>query len=212
MTTPTRRQMYAAATRAALLEAACDSFVGHGYAATAIEEVTATARISKGAFYRHFPDKQTVFVELFSERLRQAAAAIEDTVTAINAAGPGNGALLASKCAYDFAARSVTDPVHRELMRQAPEVLGEQKYLALDDELVLPSVHGLLTTLSSFGELRPDVPLDTTARLLLRVLCAANTLIANADDPRAALAESAITMSLFFAGLTPPTRQSEHAR
>ncbi|MFI6866758.1 TetR/AcrR family transcriptional regulator [Nocardia sp. NPDC050406] len=201
---PTRRQMYTAQTREALLEAARTAFVDRGYAQTSIEDITAAARISKGAFYRHFADKQAVFIELFADRLRDAAVLIREAVTTIRAGAPGQGIQSALACAYEFAQRSVTDPLHRELLRQAPEVLGEQKYVAIDDELVLPPLLELLTALADRGELRDGIPLATTARLLLRLLCASNTLIANATDREAILTECTITVALFFSGIVQP--------
>ncbi|MFI6213396.1 TetR family transcriptional regulator [Nocardia brasiliensis] len=201
----TRRQIYAAETRAALLEAGRKSFVERGYAATSIEDITAAVLISKGAFYRHFDDKQALFAELFTERLRHAADLAETALTQIRSAPPGEGAALAIGFAYAFAELSVTDPVHRELLRQAPEALGEQKYTALDDEIVLPPITQLLTLLTERKELRAGVPLETTARLLLRQLCASNIIIAAAPDHEAMLAECATTMMLFFTGLLEPT-------
>ncbi|WP_194820195.1 TetR/AcrR family transcriptional regulator [Nocardia sp. XZ_19_385] len=201
-TTPTsRRQMYAAATRTALLDAGRESFAERGYAGTSIEDITAAALISKGAFYRHFADKQAIFLDLFAERLHDAAESIEEAVTGIQQAEPGAGPPIAIACAYAFAARSISDPVHRELLRQAPEVLGEQKYNAIDDKLVLPPVQRLLAVLAERGELRDGVPLETTARLLLRLMCASNTIIANAADRESMLAECATTMMFIFAGV-----------
>lgn len=56
-------------TRAAILAAALKLFSQHGYDATGVAEICADAGISKGAFYHHFPTKQTLFLALLNEWL-----------------------------------------------------------------------------------------------------------------------------------------------
>jgi AcrR family transcriptional regulator len=57
-------------TRARILAAALECFGRNGYDATGVAELCATARISKGAFYHHFPSKQAVFQALLDQWLR----------------------------------------------------------------------------------------------------------------------------------------------
>lgn len=61
------------AKRGAILAAASKSFFGVGFAATSIEQVAATAGVSKVTVYNHFGDKRGLFtaaVEAECERLR----------------------------------------------------------------------------------------------------------------------------------------------
>jgi TetR/AcrR family transcriptional repressor of mexJK operon len=61
------------AKRAAILEAATDSFFEHGFAATSIEQVAAHAGVSKVTIYNHFGDKRALFaasVECECEKIR----------------------------------------------------------------------------------------------------------------------------------------------
>jgi AcrR family transcriptional regulator len=51
-------------THARILETARSLFARNGYEATGVAEMCAEARISKGAFYHHFPSKHAVFMEL----------------------------------------------------------------------------------------------------------------------------------------------------
>jgi AcrR family transcriptional regulator len=52
-------------TRHRILEAAEQCFARYGFEATGVAEICATAGISKGALYHHFPSKQDIFVELY---------------------------------------------------------------------------------------------------------------------------------------------------
>lgn len=52
-------------TRARILSAAEECFTRYGFEATGVAEICATAGISKGALYHHFPSKQTIFVKLY---------------------------------------------------------------------------------------------------------------------------------------------------
>ena len=56
-----RRTEYAELTRAALLPAAADAFVRDGYNASSTVSIAAAARVTKGALYHHFTDKQSLF-------------------------------------------------------------------------------------------------------------------------------------------------------
>jgi len=59
--TLTRKEENAAATRAALVDGARRLFAARGYADVAIDEIVAGARVTKGALYHHFDDKQALF-------------------------------------------------------------------------------------------------------------------------------------------------------
>jgi AcrR family transcriptional regulator len=52
-----------AASRARLRAAAQTSFAAYGYTGTRISDIVALAGMSQGAFYRHFPDKNSVLME-----------------------------------------------------------------------------------------------------------------------------------------------------
>jgi AcrR family transcriptional regulator len=64
-------QLRAEKTHARILKAAEASFARHGYDGTGVAEICRRARLSKGAFYHHFPTKQAVFSELLNGWLAQ---------------------------------------------------------------------------------------------------------------------------------------------
>jgi len=74
------------ARRLALLQAAAEAFAHAGYAATSMDEIAATARITKLIVYRHFPSKESLYravleqvferqVELFLANIAQGLEA-----------------------------------------------------------------------------------------------------------------------------------------
>src|SRR5256885_14962109 len=58
--TLTRKEEYAAATRAALVTVARRLFAQRGFADVSIEEIVQGARVTKFALYHHFSDKQAL--------------------------------------------------------------------------------------------------------------------------------------------------------
>jgi AcrR family transcriptional regulator len=193
--------MYAEQTRADLVTAARKLFVDNGFAGTSVEAITAAARVSKGTFYSHFPDKKAMFAELYIELLQQVGALVDTTSEAIRGSGPDQPAITAvADLTQAFLRRTIDDPLHRELMAQAPSVLGEQ-YRHINDTVAQPQIEGLLTVLAGRGELHRDAPVTTVARLLLAALCEGNQIIAAAADREEALTRTFHAITLLMSGL-----------
>jgi len=75
-------------TRNRILQSAVDCFSSHGYDVSSVAEICTAAGVSKGAFYHHFPTKQTVFLALMQswlggvdEQLRAVMDMAEDVPT-----------------------------------------------------------------------------------------------------------------------------------
>ncbi|MEU9171556.1 TetR/AcrR family transcriptional regulator [Streptomyces sp. NPDC048420] len=198
---PNRRQMYAEQTRADLVTAARKLFVDNGFAHTSVEAITGAARVSKGTFYSHFPDKKAMFAELYTELLEQVRALADATCEALRTTGSDQPAMAAvADLTHAFLRRTIDDPLHRELMAQAPSVLGGQ-YRHINDSVGQPPIERLLTVLAERGELQPDVPVATVARLLLAGLCEGNQIIAAATDREEALTRTFHAINLLMSGL-----------
>lgn len=70
-------------SRTQLLDAAAKVFAARGYGRATIDEIAATAGLSKGTFYWHFPSKAQLFQSLLEERIdRPVDAVLEITRTA----------------------------------------------------------------------------------------------------------------------------------
>src|ERR1700761_3367147 len=60
-----------------LLRAAETVFVEHGLAAAKVEDITARAGVSKGAFYLHFESKEDCFRQIVEGFVAKLAAALD---------------------------------------------------------------------------------------------------------------------------------------
>ncbi|MER6373392.1 TetR/AcrR family transcriptional regulator [Streptomyces mirabilis] len=197
---PNRRQMYAEQTRADLVATARKLFVDNGFAGTSVEAITGAAQVSKGTFYHHFPDKKAMFAELYTELIQQVGALGEATSEAVRATPDEPATTAVAGLTHAFLRRTIDDPLHRELMAQAPSVLGEQ-YRHINETVAQPPIERLLTVLAERGDLQPDVPVATVARLLLAGLCEGNQIIAAAADREDALARTFRAITLLMSGL-----------
>ncbi len=63
-------------TRSRILESATLCFSESGYDKTGVAKICQVARVSKGAFYHHFPTKQALFLELLNQWLEGLDAQI----------------------------------------------------------------------------------------------------------------------------------------
>ncbi|MFN3308872.1 MAG: TetR/AcrR family transcriptional regulator [Anaerolineales bacterium] len=71
------RQMRSVRTRARILQAAAEQFTRLGYEATSVDEICFAAGVSKGAFYHHFPSKQTLFLALLQNWVQDLESRLE---------------------------------------------------------------------------------------------------------------------------------------
>lgn len=75
-------------TRARILQSALRLFSERGFDATGVAEICGAAGVSKGAFYHHFEAKQSVFLHLLEDWLRQVdadlLAALQEAPTVVD--------------------------------------------------------------------------------------------------------------------------------
>ncbi len=191
--------MYAAMTKAAILDAARSLFVSRGFDATSVDDIARESQVSKGAVYHHFQDKQEVFVEVYRGAEQAVVAAVAEAV-AQPGLQPWEQIETATRAALHAYA---TDHAARVLMRQAPQVIGQDRTRELDAELALPLVTGLLAEMARLGELR-SVDLDSAALLVFHLVSDAAMTITMAPDPDAALSAVTTVMLNMLGGLRQP--------
>jgi TetR/AcrR family transcriptional repressor of mexJK operon len=67
--------------RQAIIQAATEVFLRHGYLGATTDEVAALASVSKQTLYKHFGDKQHLFAEVILDTTVQVVDALSDAVT-----------------------------------------------------------------------------------------------------------------------------------
>jgi AcrR family transcriptional regulator len=194
-----RRELYAAMTKAAILAAAKRLFVEHGFDATSVDDIARESQVSKGAVYHHFQDKREVFAQVYRE-VELAVVTAVATVALRPDLDPWQRVVEATRaCLQSY----VADPDARALLREVSRALGQERARELDEELALPPIRALLEELHRVGELH-EVNIRSAALLVFRMLSEAAMAIADAADPDEAARDLEPLCLYMFAGLRTP--------
>ena len=180
-----RRADHVEDTRRAILAAARRAFAKKGYGETSLEDIVAPARLTKGALYHHFTSKAAVFEALYVEMSNQLLAQVS---TALAAAGDDPWQQMIAALHAFFEASAEPDYV-RIVLHDAPHVLGTIHGRELDQSIGLAFVTEMVQGLCEAG-LLPDMPVATTARMLLAVTGELAIAMAYAPDQEVARREA----------------------
>ncbi len=168
----------AAATRAALIDAARILFAEAGYHATGTPEIVARAAVTRGALYHHFADKAGLFAEVFS---LVAGELVELSNSSVSASGD-----LWSKIsdAFRFYLQLVASDRQyaRIVLIDGPAVLGWVRWRTLQSEFVATGIADALQLLMDQGMVAPQ-PVRPLANLIQAALNDAALAIANSASP-----------------------------
>jgi AcrR family transcriptional regulator len=195
--TTTRRAEQSEATKRALVRVARKLFASRGYTATPIEEIARRARVTKGALYHHFNDKQDLFRAVFEDVEQQ----IIEKVAAAAAAEPRPERHLEVGCEAFLDACRDRD-VRQIVLLDAPSVLGWETWHELDAKYGLALVATALTFAMDAGYIEKQ-PIQPLAHVLLGALNEAALAIALAHDTNNARAEMGATIKRLIKGLQP---------
>jgi len=69
--------------RGAIIDAATELFLRHGYLGTSMDQIAALAGVSKPTVYKHFPDKERLFTEIVLGALDRAGDPFRAELTAL---------------------------------------------------------------------------------------------------------------------------------
>ncbi|MGO9062395.1 MAG: TetR/AcrR family transcriptional regulator [Candidatus Binataceae bacterium] len=180
MPVKSRQAKHAAATRAALLRVARKLFTERGYADSATEEVVRRARVTRGALYHHFRDKQDLFKAVVHEEQLKLAASIKEV--AARESDPWR-ALMAGCHAFLDACLDPT--VQRIMLIDSPAVLGWEGCREADAMYYLDGVKACIQAAID-ERIIPPQPVEALARVILGALNEAAMMIAHAEDEEAA--------------------------
>jgi AcrR family transcriptional regulator len=174
-----RREEYTEATRHALLAAGREAFARDGYQSAAIEAISRSARVTRGAFYHHFEDKKALFDAVVVEMQVAAAAKIEaraKTHKSIwNRLSAGIDAFLDACLEPEYG---------RIVVHEAPVVLGGRRYRDIEEAYPMALLAATLDALKRRGELDFD---DTNllCRMVDAMVCKVALMLPESKDPSA---------------------------
>lgn len=190
-----RRAEHALDTRESLVAAARVLFAERGYAATPIDEIVRSARVTKGALYHHFADKR----ELFKAVCRAVQHGWVERIREEVSDEPDAGRRL--QLGLDAFLESCLDPETQQIvMLDGPAVLGPEELHAVDERHGLAMIEETLADAMASGDL-DRAPVQPLSHILLGALNAAAIAIARAPDHEAARAEMGVALERLVNGL-----------
>lgn len=164
-------------TRAALVAAARALFVERGYADTGTPEIVDRAKLTRGALYHHFADKQALFAAVVEVEAAAVAAEIEVATLAdsdpLRALTHGGRAFLAA-----MAAPGRT----RLLLLDAPAVLGHAAVREIEARHAMRSLREGLEAAIAAGAIR-TLPLATLTEALGALFDRAALAVGSGEAP-----------------------------
>jgi AcrR family transcriptional regulator len=189
------------ATRARLLRAARDLFAKRGYADVGTEEIVRRARVTRGALYHHFADKQDLFRAVHEQLERE----LTERIAAQLAAGAGDGVQgdpieLLVQATRTFLDACIDPATSRITLLEAPSVLGWREWREIDERYGLGLTIVALEGAMEAGSLRRQ-PVRPLAQLLVAALGEAGIAIAQSDDPGATREEMETALLSLLEGL-----------
>lgn len=178
-----RREEQSEATRRALVRAARQLFARRGYAATPTEKIVQRARVTRGALYHHFRDKEELFEAVYEEveeevtqRVMSASASAGDLWRGLHAG------------AEAFLDECLRPEVQQIVLLDAPAVLGWERWKEIEAKYGLGLLRAALAGAMEAGLIERQ-PVDPLAHMLLGALTEAAMMVGRAEDVAAARKE-----------------------
>lgn len=194
-TVKSRRDMYAEATRAALVEEATKLFAERGFAATSLDDVARAASVTRGAVYHHFAGKQALFSAVVEEQERLSIDRIAASMT-------GYDDLWESCMAgIDAFMDACVDPTYSTIVwREGMSALGWDGMKVCAEKYSLGLIEGSAKALVDAGYFAGQA-FDTTVRMVFHMFGAAAMTLAAAEDKQQVRDECADIVKRMFTGL-----------
>ncbi len=170
------------ATRESLITTARGLFGDRGYDATSVGAVLEAAGAARGALYHHFATKEELFDAVLDREVARIAALSAD------AARAADDPVEALRAGCNTWLEVALDPaVQRIVLLDPPAVVGWARWRELDEQHTLGGLRASIKRIAADGRVPAD-EVDPLAHMLLAAVSEAALLIAQSDDPPAALA------------------------
>ena len=195
MVVKSRQAENSAATRAVLLKIARRFFAEHGYADTATEEIVRRARVTRGALYHHFKDKQDLFRAVLHEEQSKVAAKCAEA--AAKESDPWRALMAANEA---FLEACLDPAVQQIVLIDAPAVLGAEGFRQSDESYYLAGLKAAIEAAIAAGIIEQQ-PVEALAHMIMGSMNEAARLIAHASDKERARREVSESANRVWNGL-----------
>lgn len=185
-----------AETRAKLIGAARAAFGTIGYAETSMDDLTATAGLTRGALYHHFGDKKGLLAAVIAEIDAEMTAKLQAVSAA--AADPWTG--FRDECTA-YVGMALEPEIQRILLRDGPAVLGDPWSWPIQNSCIR-SMTESFRELVEAGAVAPVDP-EAAARLLVGATQHAAQWIAHAPEPEPVSHKAIAALNAMMDGFLP---------
>jgi AcrR family transcriptional regulator len=189
-----------AETRAKLITAARRAFAAHGYAEASMDDLTATAGLTRGALYHHFGGKQG----LLEAVIEQIDAEMAERLAAVAAAAPTRWEGLVQEN-IGYIELALEPDVQRIMLRDGPAVLGDPANWP-SALACIASIRGNIEQLQADGVIRGELDAEAAARMISGASTDAAMWIASSADPAATSRRVIPAFRAMLEGLLPRER------
>lgn len=191
---PKARSQMIEETRNKLLEAARKAFGSVGYAQTSMDELTASAGLTRGALYHHFGDKKG----LLQAVVQQVDAELDVQLAQVSEQAANAWEGFKGRCRV-FLEMATHIEVQRIMLRDAPSVLGSE-YLQSSQSACSASLAAMLRDLMDTHVIQHTDP-EALARLIQGGLMDASFWIAADQQPPQRLTSALDSLDLMLRGV-----------
>ncbi|MFT4298542.1 MAG: TetR/AcrR family transcriptional regulator [Aeromicrobium sp.] len=186
---------YSSETKAALIASAARLFADHGYAGTSLDEVVAASRVTKGAFYHHFPSKLALFEAVFTGLQESAITRIGEAFA--SESDPWDQARIGLRAFLDVSREA---QFRRICMQEAPAVLGQEAFAEAERAASLGFIHDVVNRIVD-GIGATDIDREALSAVFYGAIRSSAEFVADASDPDLASERVEESINLILMGL-----------
>lgn len=149
-----------------IMDSALEVISRYGFRKTTVDDIASKAGVAKGTIYLYFQDKLDIFRSIVEEKL---SGLLGEVFEGVKSAPDAPAKLL--KAIRILIEYHQSDTLFNELLTENPETLGPvvlgivRKY----EKTALSFIEGILREGAAEGSLEPNLDVEMTAMILLRV-------------------------------------------